>query len=45
MRLETEQVGKPGLKDLQGGAMPPFSMGAYTDGDVGLFREHQGNHP
>ena len=33
------------------GALPFFvpcgymGMGAYTDGDPGGFREHQGNHP
>ena len=33
MRSETEQVGKPGLKDLQGGVCsPPFLMSGSTDG-------------
>ena len=32
-RSETEQVGKPGLNDLQGGVCsPPFLMSGSTDG-------------
>ena len=34
MRSETDFADKPGLKDLQGGATPPFSMRASTDGGV-----------
>ena len=34
IRSETAEAVQPGLNDLWGGAMPPFSMRVSTDGGV-----------